>query len=280
MINEYFTINYSGTDFSRKLKDFGTSSVSIELQLGEYIYIGYEKPFNQIFVELEEVNTSGGLLSAEYFDGSAWQPLNSLIDETEDFSKSGFLFFDKPSSWAEGEVESVSKFYIRLSTTVSHSVGVLVQGIGILLSNDLDLEGIRSNIVSKHNNGESWVLKHEAARKAIVDELRRKGNRVVTNDDKNNPLVTEGKKFKDLTEFDLLEPEQLRQASMYKTLSMIYLDELSDEEGDKYERQGMRYENSFYQALNVFALAIDFDNDGLADDNESVLAYNTDLIFR
>jgi len=276
----FLTIKYDGTDYSKKLKDFGTASAAIELQELEYIYVGHYKPFKQFYVELEVKNTSGGVMSAEYYDGSIWQPLNTLLDESEDFSKSGFLFFEKPSNWKAAEVDSETKFFIRLKTDTSHSVGTKIQGMGVLLSNDLDLEGVRSNVVSKFNNGASWVLKHEQARKDIIQLLRNKGNRKISNADKNNPLVTEGIKFSDINEYDLLEPEQLRQASLYKTLSMIYLDELSDDENDKWERQGLRYERSFHTMFNLFYLQLDTDDDGVLDDGENYITTSTSLVWR
>lgn len=276
-MNNFFTILYEGTDFSKKLKDYGTSSVSLELQVGEYIHIGYEKPFKQFFVELETKNTNSNIISAEYYDGTTWQPLDSLLDESEGFTKSGFFFFEKPSTWAKTTVSTIKKFYVRLKTDANHSVGTLVQGLAILLSNDLDLEGVRSNIVSKHNNGASWVLKHEQARKEFIQILRNKGNRIIKNLNNTNPLATEGIRFADVTEFDLLEPEQLRQAAMYKVLSMIYLDELSDEDGDKWEKRGYKYEGSSSKMLNLFSLSIDTDNDGLEDDSENAATTHTVL---
>ena len=275
-MQNFFSIKYDGNDLSKKLNDFGTASVGLELTDDKYIYVGYYKPFNQFFTELSTKNTSGGIMSAEYYDGDAWQSLASLIDETEDFSKSGFFFFEKPSAWKTYE----NLFYIRLKTSVSHSVGTSIQGLGILLSNDLDLEGIRSNIVTKFNSGASWVLKHEQARKDIMQLMRNKGNRVVKNANDLNPLVTEGARFADLTEFDLLRPEQLRQASMYKVLSMIYLDELSDNEDDKWQRQGDRYEKTFHEMFNLFYLQIDSDDDGLESDSESYATTSTSLSWR
>ena len=269
-MNDFFKILYNGSDLSKKLKDYGTAPVALTLLVGEFLYIGYSKPFKQLFIELSTKSTAGGILSAEYYNGSSWQPLASLLDETDNFTKSGFLFFEKPDSWKEFEDGGTPKnFYIRLATDTEHTTGTELKGIGILLSNDLDLEGVRSNIVSKHNNGESWVLKHEQARKDIIQEIRNVGNRKVLNADNVNPLVTEGKRYADINEYDLLEPEQLRQASLYKAISMIYLDELSDDIDDKWARQGERYEIKANEMINLFRLQLDTDNDGIHDEEEN-----------
>jgi len=280
-MNSFFTVNYEGTDLSKQLKDFGTNEVGLELQTGEYVYIGYYKPsFTQFFIELGTKNTIANTISAEYYDGTTWQPLNTLLDESNGLTKSGFFFFERPSAWAKTTVSSKENFYIRLATDTNHSVGTTLKGLNILLSNDLDLEGVRSNIVTKLNNGESWVLKHEQAAKDILQELRNKGNRVVKNADTTNPLITEGLRFADLALFDLLEPEQLRQASLYKTLSMIYLDELSDEVDDKWHRQGTRYEENYSKMVDLFYLQIDFDDNGLASDSETTISTSTNLVFK
>jgi len=280
-MNSFFSVLYEGSDLSKKLKDFGTNEVSLELLDSEYIYVGYYKPsFTQFFIEVGTANINANTMSAEYFDGTVWQPLNTLLDESDGLTKSGFFFFERPSDWSKATVETIENYYIRLKTNTSHSAGTTLKGLAIVLSNDLDLEGVRSNIVDKLNNGASWILKHEQAAKDILQELRNKGNRIVKNADSNNALVTEGARFADLTLFDLLEPEQLRQASLYKTLSMIYLDELSDEVDDKWHRQGTRYEENYSRMVDLFYLQIDFDDDGVASDGETTISTSTNLVWR
>lgn len=268
-MNEFFTILYNSIEYSKKLKDFGTSAIVLGLQTSEFIYVGYRKPFNQFFVELNVLNTNANTITAEYYDGTNWVNLPTLIDESEGFTKSGFFFFDKPTDWAASTTDSIEKFYIRLKTDVSHIVTTEIQGLAILLSNDLDLKGVRSNIVSKFNLGNSWVLKHEQSRKDIIQMLRNQGHKIVKNINNDDPLVTDGIYFADITEFDLLQPQQLRQASLYKTISGIYLDELSDNEDDKWQRQGERYDTTFGKMFNLFSMQLDYDDDGLTDIEET-----------
>ena len=74
--------------------------------------------------------------------------------------------------------------------------------------------------------------------------------------------------YNDLTEFDLLEPFELREASKFYALSFIYLDELSDEQDDKWERSGQRHLARADEAVNLFMLKIDYDDDGVEDSEE------------
>lgn len=261
-MNYYTVLHDNGVtieDISLSVKDFTTNFVPLALANTHHLYVGYYKPFKQFFIELKPFNNVVGELAFEYWNGSAWVTLDA-IDESQNFFKSGFVYFNRPEDWATTNVNGLDNFYIRLQPSVSHAASTEVRGLGVLLSNDLDLEGIKSNIVSKLNSGESWVGKHEAARKYIIQKLRNLGHRKYNNTDTL---------FSNLTEFDLLEPFELREASKFYALSYIYLDELSDEQDDKWERSGKRHLKRADEAVNVFMLQVDQDDDGVKDPEEN-----------
>lgn len=261
------------TDLSLLAKDFTTNPVSLALGNTHYLYVGLYKPFKQFFIELEPLNTVDNVLAFQYWNGTSWTALEA-VDESQGFTKSGFIYFNRPEDWESTSVDGKENFYIRLQPSVSHDAGTILQGLGVLFSNDLDLIGIKSNIVSKLNNGSSWVGKHEAARKLIIQRLRNLGYRKYIPTDTNNPLLVASSKssaiyFSDLTEFDILEPFELREASKFFALSMIYLDELSDEQDDKWERSGRRHLKRAEEAVNLFMLKIDSNDNGEEDESES-----------
>ena len=270
----YYTIKVDDTiditDISLLAKDFISNPVSLELADTDYLYVGYYKKFKQFYVELDPVNTESNELGMEYWNGTSWAALVA-VDETLGFTKSGFIYFDRPTDWEEADVDGDTRFYIRLQPSVSHSVGTILQGLGVLFSNDLDLIGIRSNIVSKHNNGDSWIGKHEAARKLIIQKIRNGGKiKVNEKNQQNDPLLTGNDiYYSDITEFDLHEPFELREASKFYALSLIYLDELSDEEDDKWQLAGKRHEARADEAVQLFMLKLDTNDDGEENENES-----------
>ena len=270
---DFFKVLHDNTstidDLSLPVKDYTTSAISAEVANTHYLYVGYYKPFKQFYIELGTANTEANELSFEYWNGTAWTALE-VIDESEGWTKSGFSYFIMPEDWAENTVDSIDNFYIRLQPSVSHSVGTTIQGLGVLFSNDLDLEGIKSNIVTKLNSGNSWIEKHEAAKKYIIQKLRNLGHRKFNKGLSSNPAFTGTSiNFLDLNEFDLLEPFELREASKFYALSFIYLDELSDEQDDKWERAGRRHEKRADEAINLFMLKVDVDDDGEENTTES-----------
>jgi hypothetical protein len=284
---EFFTVKLEAQDLSILVKDYNKDSANLPLQAGEYMYVGYYKPFRQFYVHFDVNNTEANTLTFEYYDGSNWVEVPAIIDESLNFKRSGFIYFDRPESWVKNIVENDENFYIRISSDVSLTPATSLKGLNILLSDDSDLEAIRSTIVTKLNNGESWVEKHEAARKYIVQTLRNLGHRKVKdrlNDSNSGLFFTDEEKdnryYSNLTQFDLIEPFELREASKYYALSLIYLEELSDEEDDKYFRMGRRHELKADEMLNLFSIKIDTDDDGVEDLDESDGFTGTGLVWR
>jgi len=269
---EFFTVKHDSTDISLKVKDYVSNEAPLPLEAGQYLYVGYYKPFKNFYIEFSELNTAAVAISFEYLTSNGWVELPDVINETEDFKKSGFIYFTRPKDWVEGEQDTDTNFYVRIKTDINLDAATKVKGLNVLLSNDNDLIGVRSNIVSKHNNGKSWIEKHEMSRQHIIQQLRNLGYRKAKAS-KDSPIYHEGKSdsviYSNLTQFDLLEPFELRQAAKFYALAYIYLDELSDEVEDKWHRAGIRHEQRADEALNVFMLKLDINDDGVENPDES-----------
>lgn len=280
-MEKIFTIFKNAEDLSLKLKSFATPSIAFELQNTDALYVGFEKYFRTLFVGLDVLNTNPATMSYEYYNGSAWVTL-ACFDETFNFSKSGFINFAPPADWSKTSVNSKELFYIRIKSDVDFSAGTKLQGLNILLSCDSDLEGIRSDIVTKFNKGKPWHAKHEEARKQIIQRIRNAGHKLVNYDVTNSALYfgnTKSIYLDDVSEFDLLKPIELREASKYLTIASIYLNELTDANDDKYERMGKHYMALYNEAMSLFMLKLDVNNDGVENDNEDTGDTGTNLVW-
>lgn len=235
------------------------------------LWIGYTKPFSYFYNELFPANTNAAELTIEYFDtvDNALKKVPNLDDETEGYTRSGFITFDRPekdtneSLWKKTTINNVELFWLKITTDTDFSAGTIFKGINILFSNDQDLIEEKSNIVSKHADDEptkTWVIKHQAARKEIIQRLRNQGRRKTTIES------FEGvQRFLDLDQFDILRLDQLRQASKWLVLSKIYIQELSDNVEDKWMASGEDFEEKYNDAFDVFQLSIDANDDGEED---------------
>lgn len=291
MIADQFTVLHDNNgvfvDHSSAAKDFGRDSFTIDdLNKDEdYVYVGLYKPFSSLFSSFVTANLNAGTLAFEYYDknDAAFKSL-TVEDETQGSTRSGFAFWNLPEDnngnniWELTTIKDIELFWIRFRPSVTHS-STEYQGLNILFSNDQDLIEERFNIVSKHAvaaDVTSWVLKHQATVKDIVQNIRNQGNKKFSfNKQKRNlgHLIA-----KNITRFDFIDIGEIRQAAKYKTLSRIYLDEISDSPEDKWAALGRKHEKSFTKAMDLFFLTIDVDDDGELDNDESASETFTQLV--
>lgn len=256
----YHDANGVFADHSSEAHDFSRDSFSLTLSsTTSYLYIGYRKPINSLFVSIGTVNTNANSFTAQYYNGSTWTAL-SVSDDTKGFTRSGFMTWDRnQTNQAATSINSTSLFWIRLRPSVTHSATIL-NGINFLFADDNDLTFEVPEITdSNHLAGKtSHVLTHVAVRNQILQSLNNKNLK------KHN--LTTGLQ-EDLNAWDLLDYNQLKQAAVFLALSKIYFN-FSDQVGDKYSVKSESYYNQFKSAFEVSRLALDTNNDGIKDTAE------------
>jgi len=262
---EHFTIIHETTDVSKELKDFTKGTKTIPLLASETLFVGFRKTFNVMYFELSVVNTTPASISATYTNADGVQTLK-ICDETNGFTESGFITFERPTDAIKTTVETIEKVYVELKVDVDIDVGTTFDGVGIVLCDTNDVEQVRSNIVSRLNNGKSLISKINLAKDLIVQMLNNQGNVKITSD-VSGSLIT-GTVMNSITEFDFLEVDQFRLAAAYLTAGTFYLQELSDEGGDKWDVQGKRFMSKFNELFQTYLLKLDINDDGVANDNE------------
>lgn len=247
-------------DYSDNACDYIRDEFSVGLdQADDYLYLGYFKPFGATFVALTMPNTNANTLNAEYYNGTSWVSLE-LTDESKGFTRSGFLFWDQ-TNMKEVSVNGKSKFYIRLRPSVTHSA-TTYRGINILFADDNALKQEFSEIDNETllPAGESSHLnRHVGARNMILQMLRNKG---ILKQSSGSTSV------KDLTAFDILKLEQVRQAAVMLTLSNIFF-MLSDSREDTWWAKYEEYQDKFEESFELLLLAIDTNDNGQEDVEET-----------
>jgi hypothetical protein len=281
MQNNFFNVLlFDGIEYFNKsvlLKEFDTPATSLELTTAGLLYVGYSKPFDSFFLELENKTMVDLELTAEYYDGTNWQAL-PLFDETSGLTKSGFIYFEKPSDFKAVEVDGITNHFIRISVTTDTGP-ITAKLLDILFSSDLDLVKIRENIVSKFALSGTWIAKHIAARDHIIQVIRNAGNVKKTTID--NGVLEEEIFYKDISKFDFLQPLQLRVAAKYLALYFIFWYELSDEEGDKWQLKAAEMYKLYEEAIKTYFLALDLNDDGIQDASDTDLSDSiTSIIIR
>lgn len=258
-MNKAFTVlkEISNTfeDVSMLARDFAGNDFSHQLIVDSYLYIGLYKPFDFIYFEIEENNTSESVIGFEYFSQTGWKSLR-VVDETYNFKKSGFVVFEKPSDWKKELIDLSNEYFIRAMSDENVSP-VKFRAVGVIFSSDVDLLEEKSGILSNFNE-KSLVLKHLAARKDIVQEVRSWGE----------TKSIDGVNVSDITEFDL-QLDQVRNASKYLTMSKIYQHDLSQNPDDSYFQTGKSFYSKYKSSLMKNIVCIDRNDNGTLDIQDS-----------
>lgn len=236
-----------------------------------WIKFGFTKPFRQIYFDIANEYTLPGLANSVWFfsTGRGYSQSNADIDryindETGFLQQSGFVQIKEvPSYWAPDANGRYSiLIWCRRESTgegqplVDRNWQLPVRGINYIFSDDNDLQRVKSDILDA-SQGAGWGPKHVAAREIIMQKLRIKYQ------------------MKNLSAFDILNPWELREASTFLTLSLIYKYELTKMPGDIYDEQSKGLMMKAKATFDEYGLSIDTNNDGkLTADDASVVSEN------
>jgi len=271
------------TDYSDYAFDLLRDGYDLVTDTTDYLYIGFRKPIASLYLNFQTLNTQANTLSLEYWNGTAWVAMVDVYDDTKGFTRNGFIewsvnqgseYGEDDSDWDELEVNSITKYWLRLHPSVKHSSGTEIMGIGIVFSDDQDLSVevplIMDELFTDANwaNGEtSYIRLHCAARDEIVQYLR----------NKNVFTVGSSEVIKrDLTAWDFLQIDQVKKASVFCVLSKIFAN-CSDSVDDKYYQKSKFYNDKFQSIItSLQSLYLDTDSDGSVDSAER----NNELSFK
>lgn len=240
------------TDLSYELADFLNDTQTVTLEAADYLYIGFYKPFNAAYIELDTANVNSSAMTMEIWNGSAWVSVSGR-DNTKGFSRNGFLTWQK-SSMELSTIEGENKCWLRISVDSDTSAMVL-KGINIVFS---DKNTVKQEFYELDQlvTGDSFIAKLVASRNEIMDRLDQRG--YLKYDSNLNAT--------DLTPFDLHDVFQIRSAATYLTLAKIFFT-LSDGMDDHWWAKYEVYQKKAMSALQLFKLDVDEDDDGLEDES-------------
>lgn len=268
----YHDDNSVFADYSAEALDFDRDTFTMSLdQSNDYLYVGFYKPINTFYVEIGTANTNAGSFAGEFYNGTSWTALSGLHDETKSFIRSGFISWDSnQTDEASVAVNSTTKYWYRFRPSVTHS-STVVNGLNIVFADDQDLKREYFESSDYLPSGESsHILTHVSARDEIIQYIRNSGHY------KNN--INSGN-LKDITAFDLLDIAQIKLAATYLALSKIF-QSIQDSSDDVFLEKSRHFRGLYSSAIKTFYLDIDYDDDGIKDNEERLASFTAKVIRR
>ena len=138
---------------------------------------------------------------------------------------------------------------------------VIIDGINVLFSSDIDIieitPYIENNINYLPKGYTSFVPYHQAARKSIIQDLRNKGKAKYNNKDFNDSNL----RWSNLTQFDILDREELLEAARNKVMALMYFN-MSDDPEDNFSAKAKTHSKKYSDAVSLAFLSLDKNDDG------------------
>jgi hypothetical protein len=239
--------NATFVDYSKDSRDYLRDNYSLTfIALEDEFYVGLHKPFNSFYVELQTVASTADLV----FEINATSL--SMDDDTRNLTRSGFMTFDKPTTWVKETINGIEAYWLKITSTADFTANI--QGLNIVFADDNDLRQEVREIDKQLAAGDtSFIAYHLAARNEIIQTLRNGG---MTKD--SSGVV------KHIEKWDILERGEIRQAAKYLALSKIFFD-VSRNNDDKSYKRFRDYEAMFGKAFNLYIMHLDKDDDGIND---------------
>lgn len=257
--NKLSILYYDGTSYtdnSNEAADFKRDSFSANIIAGsDYIYVGYEKFINALYVHMVTPNVNIADLTMEYYSETGWKSLE-ICDETNGLTRNGFVTWERQTDGANTIVNGKEQCWFRIAVSADTSA-VEFQGINLIFSDDNSISDYEPGLLDDcfYPNGQtSHILRHVAARNYIMSVLTIKA-------DKNSDSK--------IDYWDILDIYELREAANYYAISQIYFN-LSDDPEDQYWAKYLDYRQKFDKMFELGSPLIDLNNNGQVEVGEKV----------
>ena len=270
-----FDNNGSFSDLTQKVNDWLRDSVTFDNTVAQdHLYLGRYKPFGALWFEMGTANVTAATMTVEYYDEDAvaWTAVTPFLEDTQGFTRSGWVKFSPPTTWGTVSVNSgTARYWIRLSFSATFVSSSTIQAIGVLFCDDQTLKTKLANFSQFLPTGETSLYKrHLAARDEIITKIKSQGYLKVDGVS-GNP--------RPYNEWDLLEIDDIREAAKFKALAGLYFD-LSSTQDDSYMDKYKEFNREYLDCMAGAQISLDQDEDGYESAGESASQVSQPRLYR
>lgn len=267
-----FSDNGTLDDFSVALSKYtGQVKTFTPVTGQDFLYVGSRLPFNHLYFNIipptvdpqNPIAPVDATMKVEYFDGTTWNQVVEVIDETVGFTVPGFVQFTpnrqkgwmmRSTNYAGEKVTGLEQvviydfYWTRISFDVTLNETTL-KWVGNLFSDDEDLgveypDLVRANTITSFKAGKTnWQEQHARAASLLIDDLVNKG------------LIYGAGQILDWREFT--------NACICKTAEIIY-----NSFGDDYKDDVIAARKEYNARLNKRFSRIDINGDATENEKE------------
>ena len=257
--------NNTFVDYSKEAASYLRDPMSLVLvNLEDYIYVGFEKPINSLYLELSAVG-SETLFVGEYYNGSGYTPLSGFYDDSKGGFRDGFLTWSRNQDGeAKATVDSREMYWYRFKPNADTSF--TLTGLNTVFNDLQDLKTEYSDIDADASYTPS-----------AADFVNAKNN-ILQRINEGSSKTDQDTGFRaSVDQWDILDIEEIKLAAVHFCMAKYFF-QLSDSPDDIYIDKYQYYNTTYEKYVNKARLSLDTNDDGLKDGGES-LAVSTSRKF-
>jgi hypothetical protein len=264
------------------MNDLNGDGNDFYMQTNGYIYVGYKKLLNQIFIEMAIANTVNNTMTVEQYNGSSWVELKK-IDETNGLKKSGFIYFDEDTNNSQKTtIDGVEAVWYRIKFSVNHLNTSRIRGINLVFNNEHDMKKYEPSLSNYYpKNFNSHINSILAAREHILSMINNSEKKTYYYPDLySNTNAVDASLF---SQFDLFDLTEVKEMSSLLSCHFWYLNRSDANGGDRYSEMAEHYYNRFLERFKMWSglrLSLDRNGDGKEDNFERQQSIKTVQIWR
>jgi hypothetical protein len=243
------------TDVSDSLCDFGIDTTTVTLTSSSVLWLGYRKPITSCFFYAQAYSTGTRSITVQGNTDAGVETLQ-LLDDTKGLTRIGGLTWIYPDArlGVETVVNGIKLHWLKI--TVSHDTSeMIIKAISGLFSDDRDIarEFAKINESGFRLGQPDHILTHESARDELVQMLRNRGLRTVS-----QSLAV----YRRLVFWDLLDIQEVRLAATYLALSKIFENVANANSDDNWRVKSNIFRGKADKAFELAFITFDRMQDG------------------
>jgi len=153
-----------------------------ELTASDKLYLGFYGKFTSRYFDFDTLNATGTVVSVKQWDGTAFVPVEDVIDQTVGFTRSGFLSWQNTDRWEKSAISPIDDkelYWVEVTVNSTLDVGTTLQSlVNIFCDTDL-LRAFYPEIVTDPRylptGRDDFMEQFIAAKDGIVLRLKQDG---------------------------------------------------------------------------------------------------------
>lgn len=241
-----------GDEETRKTRTPATDALSFALSSVGNFRMAFKSPFTTRHFNLSVPNTAATTVTIKIYDGTSFVLAKDIVDQTDGFTKSGFISWININDWRLAELDPIPDrelFWVELTVSVDLDAGTELQSVLNLFSDESQLRALYPEIAT-----DTRYL--PPGRTDFVEQLKAGTDQVILR-------LKQDKLIKD--ESIILDINEVALAATHAT-AWVILNPISRDDADK--ESAKKAFDDMNSSLNDVRLTMDFNESGVIDEEE------------